>query len=58
MEEIIRSHAGADIAHFTKNTAGQLIADSEREMPTNWLYRRGNVDPLTGKFGAALSLCV
>ena len=47
-------NAGADIAHFTKNTAGQLIADSEREMPTNWLYRRGNVDPLTGKFGAAL----
>lgn len=44
---------GNDITHLTKNTAGVLIADSEREMPTNWLYRRGFVDPVTGQFGVA-----
>ena len=47
-------NAGADIAHFTKN-AGQLVPDSERELPNNWLYRRGNIDPLTGTFGAAFN---
>jgi hypothetical protein len=47
--------AGMDIAHFTKNTAGQLVPDSERELPMNWLYRRGNIDPLTGEFGVALN---
>ena len=45
--------AGNDIAHLTKNTAGQLVADSVRELPINWLYRRGYVDPLSGQFGAA-----
>ena len=25
--------------------------DTERELPMNWLYRRGYVDPLTGQFG-------
>lgn len=48
-------NAGMDIAHFTKNSAGQLVPDSERQMPTNWLYRRGNIDPLTGAFGRALN---
>ncbi len=43
--------AGNDIAHYTRNSAGQLIADSERQLPLNWLYRRGYVDPLTGQFG-------
>ncbi len=42
-----------DILHLTKNTAGQLVADSSRSLPINWLYRRGFVDPLTGEFGAA-----
>ena len=46
--------AGADIAHYTKNTAGQFVPDSQRELPVNWLYRRGNIDPLTGEFGVAL----
>ena len=30
---------------------GQLVADSSKEMPTNWLYRRGWIDPATGQFG-------
>lgn len=43
--------AGADIAHYTRNAANELIADSSRQMPTNWLYRRGFIDPVTGDFG-------
>ncbi len=46
--------AGGDIIHRTKTATGVEIDDSERELPTNWLYRRGYVDPLTGEFGAAL----
>ncbi|RBP43623.1 filamentous hemagglutinin family protein [Roseimicrobium gellanilyticum] len=42
--------AGNDITHLTRNGLNALIADSSREMPTNWLYRRGAVDPLTGLF--------
>lgn len=45
--------AQQDIIHLTKNTAGTLIADSQRELPINWLYRRGYVDPSTGLFGTA-----
>ncbi|MEO8351526.1 MAG: filamentous hemagglutinin family protein [Chthoniobacteraceae bacterium] len=44
--------AGADITHLTRNTSGMLIADSTRQLPNNWLDRRGYVDPLTGEFGA------
>ena len=29
---------------------GVLTVDSSRQMPTNWLYRRGYVDPSTGLF--------
>ncbi len=45
--------AANDIAHYTRNTANQLIADSSRQLPVNWLYRRGFIDPLTGEFGTA-----
>jgi filamentous hemagglutinin len=44
-------NAGRDITHLTKNSAGQLIADSTRQLPNNWLNRRGYVDPITGAFG-------
>ena len=44
--------AKGDIEHLTQNGAGTLIADSERELPVNWLNRRGFVDPVTGLFGA------
>lgn len=43
-------NAQNDIAHLTTNTLGVLIPDSERELPNNWLYRRGYVDPM-GNFG-------
>lgn len=46
-------NVGNDITHLTRNGSGQLIADSSRQLPNNWLYRRGYVDPLTGQFGAA-----
>ncbi len=45
--------AQENIEHLTRNSSGQLIADSQREMPTNWLYRRGYVDATTGEFGTA-----
>jgi filamentous hemagglutinin family protein len=41
--------AGNDIGRFTQS--GLLtIADASRQLPTNWLYRRGQVDPSTGLF--------
>ena len=47
-----------DIAHKTK-IAGSLSDDSEKELPINWLYRRGYVAADgtfgTGKFGDAAS---
>jgi len=42
--------AQGDIKHMTVIN-GQLVADSVREMPTNWLYRRGYVGS-DGTFGA------
>ena len=42
--------AQRDIARFTQ-TGGVLVADSQKQMPNNWLYRRGYVDTL--KFGFA-----
>ncbi|MES2705649.1 MAG: filamentous hemagglutinin family protein [Verrucomicrobiota bacterium] len=42
--------AGGNIEHLTRNATGELVADSQLQMPSNWLYRRGTVDPLTGKF--------
>ena len=42
--------AGADIWHTTQ--AGTVvIADSSAQLPVNWLYRRGLIDPATGLFG-------
>lgn len=42
--------AKSDVIQLTKTTANAIINDSRREMPTNWLYRRGGTDPLTGLF--------
>ena len=42
--DIVRSVADASLTG--------LVADSSRELPNNWLYRRGYVDPATGQFGA------
>jgi filamentous hemagglutinin family protein len=46
-------YAQNDIAHYTRDTLGNLIPDSSRQLPTSWLYRRGYIDPATGEFGAA-----
>lgn len=45
--------AGQDIERITRNNQNQVIADSQRQLPNNWLYRRGFVDPLTGEFGTS-----
>lgn len=56
------SLAGGNIAIFAQNDIGHflqqgsLIADSSAELPTNWLYRRGQVDPMTGQFVAPTGL--
>lgn len=42
-----------DILHAVENAAlTALVADSSRELPMNWLYRQGYVDPTTGQYGA------
>ncbi|MCE9610966.1 MAG: filamentous hemagglutinin family protein [Chthoniobacter sp.] len=46
----VRIAAGGDIGRFTLS-GGEVMADSSRQLPTNWLYRRGYVDPATGLFG-------
>ncbi len=43
--------AQANIGHYTLLN-GVLTVDSSREMPTNWLYRRGYVDTSTGRFAS------
>ena len=47
---------GGNIAHKAVLTDGDgntsVIDDSVRELPSNWLYRRGGLDPITGKFAA------
>ena len=42
--------AGGDIWRTTLRQ-GVVIADSTGQLPMNWLYRRGYVDPATGRFG-------
>ena len=41
--------AGNDIGRFTQ-ISGQTVADASRQLPTNWLYRRGQVDPASRLF--------
>ena len=43
-------NAQNDITHQTL-IGGVLTADSSHELPMNWLYRRGYIDPTTGQFG-------
>ncbi len=42
--------AQANIGRYTM-FGGEIIPDSTRQLPNNWLYRRGYVDPGTGLFG-------
>jgi filamentous hemagglutinin family protein len=43
-------HAQGDLIQLTRNASNQLVAESRRQLPTNWLYRRGAVDPISGTF--------
>ena len=43
--------AQANIGRYTLLN-GVLTVDSSRQMPTNWLYRRGYVDSATGRFAS------
>ncbi len=44
-----------DISHVTLlNGATEPVDDSSRQLPMNWLMRRGFVDPATGQFGRAI----
>jgi hypothetical protein len=45
----INIHAGLNLERKTKNNDG-LIDDSSRQLPNNWLYRRGKIDA-DGKYG-------
>ncbi|MCX6840445.1 MAG: filamentous hemagglutinin family protein [Verrucomicrobia bacterium] len=45
--------AQADIVHLTKDVGGNLILDSQRQLPNNWLMRRGYVDS-GGAYGATV----
>lgn len=44
--------AGLDIEHISRTNQNVVIADSQRQLPNNWLYRRGYVDS-TGRFGTS-----
>lgn len=45
-----------DLAHeLVTGSPAQILPDSSKEMPANWLYRRGAVDPATGQFTATHS---
>lgn len=43
-------NAGGNIERLTRNATGQLVPDSQLQLPNNWLYRRGTVDLATGQF--------
>ncbi|MFZ4484061.1 MAG: filamentous hemagglutinin family protein [Chthoniobacterales bacterium] len=45
----VRISAQNDIKRQTQSSGG-LVADSQKQIPNNWLYRRGYVDPVTGEF--------
>ncbi len=46
----VNIHAAENIGRFTLSN-GVLVADSQLQMPTNWLYRRGYLNAATGRFG-------
>ena len=43
--------AGRNIERLTRNSGGELIADSSRQLPNNWLYRRSYLNS-SGEAGA------
>ncbi len=51
----LRLAAGRDIGRFARLGDGSIVADSSMQLPTQWLYRRGLVDPATGLFASVSS---
>ena len=47
----ISLQAQSNIGRYTLPN-GEITVDSSRQMPTNWLYRRGFVDAATGRFAS------
>ena len=43
-------HVGGNIEQLTHDLNGNTIADSTGELPSNWLYRRGALDPTGDTF--------
>ena len=48
----VRLSAQSAIRRVTMSR-GEVVLDSTRQLPSNWLYRRGFVDPATGRFSSA-----
>ncbi len=46
----ISLEAGTDILRTSIDKNGVEVADSTRQLPSHWLYRRGSVDPESGKY--------
>ncbi|MBJ7391025.1 MAG: filamentous hemagglutinin family protein, partial [Chthoniobacterales bacterium] len=45
--------AGANIGRFSRlRDAITIVPDSSMQLPSAWLYRRGLIDPVTGRFAA------
>ena len=47
----ISIQAQSDLRRVNR-VGGAVVTESSRQIPTNWMYRRGNVDSTSGKFGA------
>ena len=47
----LRLLAGRDIGRFARLGDGTIVTDASMQLPTQWLYRRGVVDPDSGLFG-------
>lgn len=47
----LRIFAGQDLGRFTQ-VNNLTVPDASRQLPTHWLYRRGQVDPATGLFSS------
>ena len=51
----LRLASGRDIGRFARLGDGTVVPDSSGQLPTQWLYRRGLVDPASGLFARIAS---
>jgi hypothetical protein len=51
----LRISAGQDIGRFSRLADGTVVSDASMQLPAQWLYRRGLVDPATGLFSSVVS---